>query len=218
MVKSIFKRLLPTLRMEAGCALSIVGLFLFLEYGGHRHVPQAMLVYWRTGEIGELLFAVVLLVAGLMALLLPFVSCAIGSSLHRRFGAFGLAFSVIVLVCAEGWAASDALGSLYEGPRIYGVPWNGILGVVALAELAILIFGGVVVLDDRPFLMSLVGTRDADWTLLAINFVVTAIVLFLIPLQVDLAPPEAALLALHLIFAVTLIRKPAESIQESEPA
>jgi len=211
MIKAIFKKALPTLRMEAGCALSVVGVFLFLEYKGHLTLPKEMMAMWRAGEIGEWILAAALLMVGLGCLLLPFLSCAIGSSVRRRFAALTLAFTVFVLVCAEGWSASEAISRIHDGPQWIGVPWNGVFGAVALLELGVLLYGGIAVLSDRPLLTTLVGTRNVDASLLAMNLGVTAVVLILFRLWVDVSPAEAALLTIHLIFAMTLLRAPSES-------
>jgi len=91
------------------------------------------------------------------------------------------------------------------------VPWNGVFGAVALLELGVLLYGGIAVLSDRPLLTTLVGTRNVDASLLAMNLGVTAVVLILFRLWVDVSPAEAALLTIHLIFAMTLLRAPSES-------
>lgn len=208
MIKRIFRKLLPTLRMEAGCAVSVIAAFLFFQYGGPREVPREMGALWQAGKTGQWIFTAALLVVGLGALLLPLVSCTIGTSLHRRFAALSLAFSVFVLVCAEGWSASHAFSTFFDGPRIYGVPWGGLFGVVAVLELGILIYGGVAALDDRPLLLTLIGTRDVDPILMAINLGVVALSFVLFRFWVDIHPAEASLLALHLIFAITLLRAP----------
>jgi hypothetical protein len=53
--------------------------------------------------------------------------------------------------------------------------------------------------------------------LLAINLGVTALVLVLSRLWIALSPAEAALLALHVLFAVTLVRAPSEPVMIEGP-
>jgi hypothetical protein len=127
---------------------------------------------------------------------------------HRRFAGLSLAFSVFLLVCAQGWAASEALRRVHDGPRFQGISGYGILGLVALLELGVLLYGGVAILDDRNLLLTLVGARAVDARLLALNLGVTALVLILCRLWTDLPPAETGLVAIHVIFAITLIRAP----------
>lgn len=206
MIKELFKKLLPTLRVETGCSLSVGAAFLFLAYGGHHRLPQFMSELWRRGDTAEGAFLAVLAALGMFALALPFLSLVFGAALHRRFAVLNLAFSVLVLICALGWSADDAFRSMNEGPHPFGIPVNIMIGTVALLELAILIYGGMQLLDDRPLLMTLMGFRRVDGALLGVNLAVTTSILILCRKLGGVSSPEAALLALHFIFGMTWLR------------
>jgi hypothetical protein len=207
--KRAFLFVVPTLRVEAACAVTVVALFaattaedsFFVEF------VEVLRDGWREGEYAMCVFFPLLALAMAIGLLLPWVALFVRSHFTRRLRVLTVLASAFVIVAVLGWSAAEHLGASRSDTWVHTI-----LAIIAFAELAFVGFGVFQLLDDRELMRTFLGAGRPDFMLFAVIMCAVAALLALHLVGELIGPATAALFALNAGFVVaSLWRKPGQA-------